>query len=93
MACVKLLHQLGREGRGGQGWSLLAAGPFLDKLVSGSWVVTYAWSRPALYMLALSCTAAVGVNVSQFLCLGRFSAMTFQVGVCSSPAAGATFGY
>eukprot|EP00884_Botryococcus_braunii_P023126 jgi/Botrbrau1/9498/Bobra.0252s0113.1 len=62
-----------------QGWSLLLAGPLLDKVVSRSWVWSYPWTLPALGMLALSCTAAVGVNISQFLCLGRFSAMTFQV--------------
>ena len=30
-------------------------------------------------VLMLSCVVAIGVNLSQFLCLGRFSATSFQV--------------
>jgi solute carrier family 35 protein E3 len=33
----------------------------------------------SLQVLAVSCVVAVAVNVSQFMCLGRFSALTFQV--------------
>lgn len=29
--------------------------------------------------LILSCTIAVGTNLSQFICIGRFTAVTFQV--------------
>lgn len=29
--------------------------------------------------IALSCTIAVGTNLSQFICIGRFSAVSFQV--------------
>lgn len=47
--------------------------------MSGSWVTSYAWSRGAALALAASCAAAVAVNVSQFACLGRFSAVSFQV--------------
>jgi solute carrier family 35, member E3 len=36
-------------------------------------------SYGAWFCLALSCLVAVGVNLSQFACLGRFSAVTFQV--------------
>ena len=39
----------------------------------------YDWNVPALTFLALSCACAVGVNVSQFMCLGRFSAVSYQV--------------
>lgn len=37
-------------------------------------------------MLVLSCALAVGVNISQFKCLGRFTAGSFQVG-CRAAAA------
>ena len=39
----------------------------------------YAWTSRAALTLLISCTAAVAVNVSQFACLGRFSAVSFQV--------------
>mmetsp|Transcript_33004 Transcript_33004/g.85584 ORF Transcript_33004/g.85584 Transcript_33004/m.85584 type:complete len:328 (+) Transcript_33004:365-1348(+) len=62
-----------------QGIMLLLVGPFLDKLISGVWVHEYEYNVPALGFLAASCLTAVLVNVSQFFCLGRFSAVTFQV--------------
>ncbi|KAE9466146.1 hypothetical protein C3L33_01944, partial [Rhododendron williamsianum] len=31
------------------------------------------------YFIILSCTIAIGTNLSQFICIGRFSALTFQV--------------
>lgn len=62
-----------------QGWTLLALGPFLDKYVSGLWVNHYEWSTPAIAVLSLSCACAIFVNLSQFACLGRFSAVSFQV--------------
>ena len=33
----------------------------------------------AVVLLVLSCSLAVAVNISQFMVLGRFSAVTFQV--------------
>lgn len=40
--------------------------------------------------MVVSCTLAVLVNVSQFMCLGRFSAVSFQVRfpppLCGLPA-------
>lgn len=62
-----------------QGMMLLVTGPFIDWLVSGKWVGTYIMTMPAARALAVSCAVAVAVNVSQFMCLGRFSAVTFQV--------------
>jgi solute carrier family 35, member E3 len=62
-----------------QGWSLLLVGPIVDRLVGGRWVSAYELSVPALICLCLSCATAVLVNISQFMCLGRFSAVTFQV--------------
>ncbi|KAF6252616.1 triose-phosphate transporter family-domain-containing protein [Scenedesmus sp. NREL 46B-D3] len=62
-----------------QGIMLLVIGPFIDQAVSQQWITQYAWSSAALQQLLLSCGLAVLVNVSQFMCLGRFSAVTFQV--------------
>ena len=46
------------------------------------WVFGFDWSVPALAILCTSCSAAIFVNLSQFACLGRFSAVSFQ----ASPA-------
>ena len=54
-------------------------GPFLDRYVAHEWVFRYDWSTAALVCLAVSCSLAVGVNLSQFACLGRFSAVSYQV--------------
>lgn len=62
-----------------QGWTLLLIGPVMDRYITGNWVMNYEWNVPAIMCLAVSCTCAVGVNVSQFLCLGRFSAVSYQV--------------
>ena len=62
-----------------QGWTLLLIGPFLDRYVSSSWVFDFSYNFPAMVFLLLSCSMAVFVNISQFMCLGRFSAVSFQV--------------
>lgn len=62
-----------------QGWSLLLLGPFLDRYVSSDWVFNYEFNVPALGCLVVSCFMAIFVNISQFMCLGRFSAVSFQV--------------
>jgi hypothetical protein len=54
-------------------------GPMLDRHVSRAWVFNYEWTAAALACLLVSCALAVGVNLSQFACLGRFSAVSFQV--------------
>lgn len=41
------------------------------------------WLAAAAIVMATSCSLAVLVNVSQFMCLGRFSAVSFQVGACA----------
>ena len=61
-----------------QAWSLLLIGPFLDRYVVHQWVFQYDYRTAAMACLALSCAVAVGVNVSQFACLGRFSAVSYQ---------------
>ena len=62
-----------------QGTMLLLAGPFVDQLVTQQWVTTWDASMGGLSCLLLSCAVAVVVNISQYLCLGRFSATSFQV--------------
>ena len=62
-----------------QGWSLIFFGPFVDYLVGGSWLLDYRMSTGASIALLVSCSVAIGVNVSQFACLGRFQAVSFQV--------------
>ena len=63
---------------GAQGWSLLLVGPFLDRYMSDAWVSHWEYHTTAVAVLMLSCICAVGVNISQFACLGRFSAVSFQ---------------
>eukprot|EP00891_Asterochloris_glomerata_P006769 jgi/Astpho2/6769/Aster-07215 len=72
-------HELLSNTAPAQGWTLLLLGPFIDRLVSGLWVFNYEVNVPALTILSISCGCAVFVNVSQFMCLGRFSAVSFQV--------------
>lgn len=62
-----------------QGLLLLAIGPLIDQSITQQWVLDYEWTQPGLQQLLLSCGLAVLVNISQFMCLGRFSAVSFQV--------------
>jgi len=62
-----------------QGLMLIIIGPILDWLITGKWVTQYEASVPAMQCLAVSCAVAALVNISQFMCLGRFQAVTFQV--------------
>lgn len=58
---------------------LLVAGPFVDKLVTSRWVWNYFTSMGAFAWIVTSSLFAVLVNWSQYMCLGRFSATSFQV--------------
>uniref|UniRef100_A0A7S0UWP6 Sugar phosphate transporter domain-containing protein n=1 Tax=Polytomella parva TaxID=51329 RepID=A0A7S0UWP6_9CHLO len=62
-----------------QGFMLLIVGPPVDRLISGRSVLSADYSSAMLICLGTSCAIAVLVNISQFMCLGRFSAVTFQV--------------
>jgi hypothetical protein len=62
-----------------QGLTLLCVGPFLDRWISSAWVFDFQFSVPSAMYLVLSCSVSVLVNISQFMCLGRFSAVSFQV--------------
>ena len=61
-----------------QGLSLLLVGPCLDRYISSQWVFQWKYTAAALAVLVLSCACAVGVNIFQFACLGRFSAISVQ---------------
>ncbi|KAG1664241.1 hypothetical protein FOA52_003494 [Chlamydomonas sp. UWO 241] len=62
-----------------QGLMLLVVGPFLDAQITGKWVLDFHAAPAPMWWLAFSCAVSVLVNISQFMCLGRFSAVTFQV--------------
>ncbi len=62
-----------------QGISMAVVAPFIDLSFTGKWLFSYGWTGPAMFCLMGSCFFAVMVNVSQFLCLGRFSAVSYQV--------------
>ncbi|XP_077231176.1 UDP-rhamnose/UDP-galactose transporter 6-like [Tasmannia lanceolata] len=62
-----------------QAASLLVVGPFLDFLLTNKRVDTYDYSVTSIFIIILSCTIAVGTNLSQFICIGRFTAVSFQV--------------
>ncbi|XP_021732286.1 UDP-rhamnose/UDP-galactose transporter 2-like [Chenopodium quinoa] len=62
-----------------QAISLIVLGPFIDYYLNGTFLMTYKMSTGALLFILLSCSLAVFCNVSQYLCIGRFSAVSFQV--------------
>jgi solute carrier family 35 protein E3 len=62
-----------------QGLLLLGIGPFIDMALTGSMITSYHFTLPGGICLLMSCAISVLVNISQFMCLGRFSAVTFQV--------------
>lgn len=62
-----------------QAASLLVLGPFLDFWLTNKRVDAFDYSVVAVFFIILSCTIAVGTNLSQFICIGRFTAVSFQV--------------
>lgn len=62
-----------------QAVSLLVLGPFVDYYLNGKFITTYKMTSGAILFIFLSCALAVFCNVSQYLCIGRFSATSFQV--------------
>ncbi|EEF28498.1 organic anion transporter, putative [Ricinus communis] len=62
-----------------QAASLLVVGPFLDYWLTHKRVDAYAYSFTSVLFIVLSCSIAVGTNLSQFICIGRFTAVSFQV--------------
>ncbi|OIW06220.1 hypothetical protein TanjilG_03845 [Lupinus angustifolius] len=62
-----------------QAVSLLVFGPFVDYYLTGKLITNYKISSGVILFILLSCSLAVFCNVSQYLCIGRFSAVSFQV--------------
>eukprot|EP00262_Sarcandra_glabra_P019799 TRINITY_DN7633_c0_g1_i2.p1 TRINITY_DN7633_c0_g1~~TRINITY_DN7633_c0_g1_i2.p1 ORF type:complete len:363 (+),score=47.41 TRINITY_DN7633_c0_g1_i2:140-1090(+) len=62
-----------------QAISLLLFGPVIDYYLNGQFISNYKVSTGAVLFILLSCSLAVFCNVSQYLCIGRFSAVSFQV--------------
>ncbi|KAK2651272.1 hypothetical protein Ddye_018761 [Dipteronia dyeriana] len=62
-----------------QAVSLIITGPFIDYFLSGKLLSDYKLSTGAFFFILLSCSLAVFCNMSQYLCIGRFSAVSFQV--------------
>lgn len=62
-----------------EGGMLILCGPFVDKWITQKWVYEWEYNVPGINMLLITCAIAVAVNFSQFLCLGRFSATSYQV--------------
>ncbi|KAL6509917.1 UDP-rhamnose/UDP-galactose transporter 1 [Orobanche gracilis] len=62
-----------------QAGSLLVLGPIVDYYISGNLILDYKFTSGAMLFILLSCCLAVFCNVSQYLCIGRFSAVSFQV--------------
>ncbi|URE22729.1 UAA transporter family [Musa troglodytarum] len=62
-----------------QAVSLLLVGPFADYYLNHRSLLEYPFSSGATAFIILSCSLAVFCNMSQYLCIGRFSATSFQV--------------
>ncbi|KAF5175465.1 Udp-galactose transporter [Thalictrum thalictroides] len=62
-----------------QALSLLLFGPFIDYYLNGNFITNYKLTTGATVCILISCSLAVFCNVSQYLCIGRFSAVSFQV--------------
>ncbi|XP_073066227.1 UDP-rhamnose/UDP-galactose transporter 6 [Primulina eburnea] len=62
-----------------QAGTLLLLGPFLDYWLTNKRIDAFNFNLPSVAFLVASCTIAVGTNLSQFICIGRFTAVSFQV--------------
>lgn len=62
-----------------QAGTLLIVGPFLDYWLTGKRIDAFDYDIASVIFITLSCTIAIGTNLSQFICIGRFTAVSFQV--------------
>ncbi|KAJ6850517.1 UDP-galactose transporter 2-like [Iris pallida] len=62
-----------------QAATLLILGPFLDLWLTSKRVDKFDYNVTITFFILLSCAIAVGTNLSQFICIGRFTAVSFQV--------------
>lgn len=59
---------------------LLLVGPTLDRVITQSgWVYAFDFTPGSCTAILSTCLLAVGVNLSQFMCLNRCSAAAYQV--------------
>jgi solute carrier family 35, member E3 len=59
---------------------LLLVGPGLDWVITGGdWVLDFPFQYGVVIVILATCALGVGVNLSQFMCLGRFTAVAYQV--------------
>jgi solute carrier family 35 protein E3 len=63
----------------GSGVILVILSPVMDYRVAKQWITEYYWNTVVIWGILLSTSLAILVNLSQFLCLGKFSAVQFQV--------------
>ncbi|XP_060198680.1 UDP-rhamnose/UDP-galactose transporter 6-like isoform X3 [Lycium barbarum] len=88
--CVQYVHYLQRKysltsfnllghTAPAQAATLLLLGPFLDYWLTNKRIDQFSYNLPSLLFIILSCSIAVGTNLSQFICIGRFTAVSFQV--------------
>ncbi|CAI5508492.1 unnamed protein product [Closterium sp. Naga37s-1] len=62
-----------------QAASLVVLGPFVDYFVTNLNIIEYTLTAGCTAFIILSCLLAVVCNLSQYLCIGKFSATSFQV--------------
>ncbi|KAG8383428.1 hypothetical protein BUALT_Bualt04G0012200 [Buddleja alternifolia] len=62
-----------------QAASLLLLGPVMDYWLSEKRIDAYHYTCTSVMFIVLSCSIAIGTNLSQFICIGRFTAVSFQV--------------
>ncbi|KAL9160969.1 hypothetical protein ABFS82_08G235100 [Erythranthe guttata] len=62
-----------------QAVSLLLVGPFMDYWLTEKRVDAFHYTSTSTMFVVLSCAIAIGTNLSQFICIGRFTAVSFQV--------------
>ncbi|KAL8047286.1 hypothetical protein ABFX02_08G230300 [Erythranthe guttata] len=62
-----------------QAASLLLVGPFMDYWLTEKRVDAFHYTSTSTMFVVLSCAIAIGTNLSQFICIGRFTAVSFQV--------------
>ncbi|CAI5507177.1 unnamed protein product [Closterium sp. Naga37s-1] len=62
-----------------QAFMLLLVGPSLDLFLTSRSLLDYHYQPNAIVFIILSCCLAVVCNLSAYLCIGKFSASTYQV--------------
>lgn len=62
-----------------QAGSLLLLGPLVDYWLTNKRIDHFDFTFSSSAFIILSCTIAIGTNLSQFICIGRFTAVSFQV--------------